>query len=284
MRILIAGCGDVGTALGLELAAQGCEVVGLRRRAEPLPAPLRTVRADLTDPASLEALPRGVHAVVYSAAADAFSEAAYRAAYSDGLQALLDILRRRDERPRRLIFVSSTAVYAQADGSWVDEDSPAAPVSFSGRCLLAGERAALGAGFAACVVRFGGIYGPGRTRLIARVREGAPCTDPPPLWTNRIHREDCAGVLRHLLMRETAAPLYLGVDCQPAPECRVMDWIAARLGLPRPRRAPGSQGAGPRRANKRCDNRRLLACGYRFRYPTFREGYAQVLACDEGKR
>lgn len=285
MRILIAGCGDVGTALGLRLAADRHEVFGLRRRSEALPEPLHAVRADLTEPGTLTVLPDGLEAVVYSAAADAFDEAAYEAAYVRGLDHLLEALGRGTRPPRRLLYVSSTGVYGQSDGSWVDEDSETRPAGFSGRCLLAGEARALDSGMEACVVRFGGIYGPGRTRLIERVRDGAACTDRPPVWTNRIHRDDCAYVLRHLLGLETLARVCLGVDCEPAPECAVMDWIADRLGRPRPQRVSAEPaGQGRRRANKRCRNARLLASGYRFRYPTFREGYAQVLAYNADRK
>lgn len=275
MRILIAGCGDVGTALGLGLAAEGHDVFGVRRRSDALPVPIRPVRADLTAPASLGALPRGIQAVIYAVAAGASSDAAYEAAYVRGVHSLLSVLERRGEAIERFLFVSSTGVYAQADGAWVDETSPTEPTHFSGRRLLEGERLALGSAYPACVVRFGGIYGPGRTRLSERVRVGAPCVQDPPVWTNRIHRDDCAGVLRHLLLLPTPEPLYLGVDCKPATECEVMDWIAARLGLPPPQRV-GADVLG--RSNKRCCNARLLASGYRFAYPTFREGYAQVLA------
>ncbi|NIR28268.1 MAG: SDR family oxidoreductase [Gammaproteobacteria bacterium] len=285
MRILIAGCGDVGTALGLRLTAEGHEVFGLRRRSEALPEPLHRLRGDLTEPATLAALPARLDVVVYSAAAGAFDEAAYEAVYVRGLSHLVDALHREGQRPRRLLYVSSTGVYGQSDGSWVDEDSDTEPAHFSGRCLLAGEARALDAGIPGCVVRFGGIYGPGRTRLMQRVREGARCIDQPPVWTNRIHRDDCAGVLRHLAGRETVAPVYLAVDCEPSPECAVMDWIAERLGRPHPPRVSAqSAGSGRRRANKRCRNARLLASGYRFRYPTFREGYAQVLAYNQDQK
>lgn len=274
-QVLIAGCGDVGTALGVRLAAAGHAVWGLRREPAGLPAAIAPIRADLTRPETLTRLPAGLDAVCYLAAADGFAEAAYRAAYVDGLGNLLAALAGRPVR--RLIFVSSTAVYGQGQGEWVDERSPTEPGGFSGTCLLEGERLALGGPFSALVLRLGGIYGPGRTRLIDAVRRGAPCAHDPPRYTNRIHRDDCAGALAHLL--ELAAPqaVYLGVDHAPAPECEVMDWLAEALGLPRPPRGDGPGGGSPQRGNKRCRNDLLAASGYRFRYPTYRDGYAAVL-------
>ena len=138
----------------------------------------------------------------------------------------------------------------------------------------------------ATVVRFAGIYGPGRGWLIERARSGASCSDDPPKYTNRIHRDDCAGVLAHLVGlavdREWLDDRYIGVDDEPAAECEVLDWLAARLGAPPPRRTPAGAPAA-RGSGKRCSNARLRGTGYRFRYPSFRDGYAAVLA-GEGVR
>src|SRR5262245_26724205 len=279
-RILIAGCGDVGSALGLLLAADGHEVLGLRRRPERLPAPIHPVAGDLCDAATLAAIPADVELVAYTAAADAFDDDAYRRAYVDGVANLLGALRAAAAPVRRVLFTSSTAVYAQSDGGWVDESSPAEPVGFSGRRVLEGERLVAGSRFPAIILRLAGIYGPGRTRLVDRVRDRlATCSDGPPRWTNRIHRDDCAGAARHLLTLADAGPLWLGVDDEPADECVVLDWLAARLGVPPPHRVPSDPAASRRpQSNKRCSNRALVASGYALRYPTFREGYAALLA------
>jgi nucleoside-diphosphate-sugar epimerase len=278
--VLIAGCGDVGSALGLLLAADGHEVFGLRRRPEHLPAPIRPVAGDLGDAATLAAIPPDVELVAYTAAADGFDDGAYRRAYVDGVANLLAALRAAAAPVRRLLFTSSTAVYAQTDGGWVDETSATEPGGFSGRRVLEGERLVTGSGLHGIVLRLAGIYGPGRTRLIDRVRDGlATCSDGPPRWTNRIHRDDCAGAARHLLTLADPGPVWLGVDDEPADECAVLDWLAARLGAPPPRRVP-SDPAGARRpqSNKRCSNRALVASGYVLRYPTFRDGYGAMVA------
>jgi nucleoside-diphosphate-sugar epimerase len=239
VRCLIAGCGYVGTALGVELAAAGHEVFALRRRPQGLPAPLRPLAADLADPETLAGLPAGIEGVIY------------------------------------------TAAYGQQDGRWVDEDSATEPGDFSGRLVLAGERALAEGPIPATAVRFGGIYGPGRTRLTESVRSGsARVAAGPPRWTNRIHRDDAAGALGHLLLHPDPAPVYVAVDCEPATQRDVYDWLAKRLGTAAPLDAPLDGTASPRRAssNKRCRNARLLASGYAFRYPSFREGYAALLA------
>ena len=272
-NILIAGCGDVGIALGLMLVADGHRVYALRRNVGALPSSLEPIAADLTDSATLRSLPEADF-VYYTAAADGRDEAAYQRAYVSGVGNLLQSLKRQSQSTVRVVFVSSTGVYGQDAGEWVDESSPTEPEHFSGIKLLEGERLCLQGVFPATAVRFGGIYGPGRNRLVRQVRDGATCVDRPPRYTNRIHRDDCARVLRHLLQLDAPAPVYIGVDCDPAPQCTVMDWMAKRMSAPVPRRksAPGPGGQG-----KRCRNDLLLESGYRFLYPTFREGYAQLI-------
>jgi nucleoside-diphosphate-sugar epimerase len=219
MRILIAGCGDIGTALGVELAAMGHDVWGIRRMPGALPSAVRGLQGDLARPATLGGLPRAIDVVVYTAGPDASTDDAYRTAYVQGLRGLLRALEGTPPAPRRTILVSSTAVYGQTDGRWVDEASPTEPRGFRGRRLLEAERLLVASRLPATIVRLGGIYGPGRTRLVDRLRRGdAACVAGPPRYSNRIHRADAIGVLR-----------------------------------------------------------RLLTSGYRFRYPTFREGYAAVL-------
>lgn len=277
-RILIAGCGYVGSAIGLELVDDGHEVFGLRRKVAGLPAAIQPLEADLAMAASLDRLPPDIDYVLYLASPGSSDEAHYRSAYVVGLANLLSALDARAQRPRRILFASSTAVYGQERGEWVDETSPTEPSHFSGRRLLEAEALLAESDYASVVVRFGGIYGPRRMRLVDQVRTGrAVYRAVRPQYTNRIHRDDCVGVLRHLMVFEAPARLYLGVDCEPAQEIAVMSWLAGSLGAPPPRPARRGEGRG-RRGNKRCRNERLLASGYEFRYPTFREGYTAVLA------
>jgi nucleoside-diphosphate-sugar epimerase len=279
-NILIAGCGYVGTALGLRLAAAGHVVWGIRRSAEGLPSGIRHVAADLTIPETLRELPPALDVVFYTAAPNGPDEATYRAIYVDGLRYVLEALACQHQSPQRVLLTSSTAVYAQLGGEWVDETSPTEPQHFTGRRVLEGERVLLDGPFPATVLRLGGIYGPGRTSLIERVRQGfATCRDGPPLYTNRIHRDDCAGALHHLMTLPQPDSRYIGVDHEPADYCDVLCWLAAQLGAPPPR-VEASSGTDTRRhrTNKRCRHDKLITSGYVFRYPTFREGYAALLA------
>lgn len=278
MRVLIAGCGYVGSALAGLLVAEGHDVWGLRRTPTGLPSGVHPFAADLRDPATLASLPPALDVVAYTAAAGESTDAGYQAAYVDGARHLLDALSEQEQRPRRVLFTSSTSVYGQREGEWVDEDSRTEPAGFSGARMLEGERVFLDGPFPATVLRLGGIYGPERTSLVEKVRSGdAECT-PEPSWTNRIHRDDAAGALRHLMMLDAPAPVYLGVDREPAALCDVYRWIAARLGLAGPPvRAGAADGRKRSPSNKRCSSDRLASSGYAFRYPTFREGYGALL-------
>ena len=274
MRVLIAGCGYVGCALGSLLASDGHMVFGLRRNPASLPDSIRPVVADLSRSLASETLPEELDYIFYTASAGGAEDAAYRSAYVDGPRNLLEAFAGRRTNIRRVFFTSSTGVYAQSNGEWVDETSPTEPETHTGRRLLEGERVMAEGLFPATVVRLAGIYGPGRTRSIVRALE-APAGDGPPVYANRIHRDDCAGVLRHLMLLPETAPLYLAADYEPADRRTVAEWLSARLGRPLPEAS--SSGARPRRTNKRCSNARLAASGYEFRYPTFREGFAGLL-------
>lgn len=277
-RCLVAGCGYVGSQLAGLLAGEGHSVWGLRRSAWTPPPGVKPLAADLLRPESLGGLPEGLDLVFYTASAGGGGEAAYRAAYVNGLDNLLGALREHGEGPR-VVFTSSTGVYAQEDGSWVDEDSPTEPPHYSGRLLLEGEALLGASGCESVVVRLGGIYGPGRTRLVDAVRAGrARIRSGGPRYTNRIHRDDCAGVLAFVAGLPEPARCYLGVDRDPADEAEVLRWLAARLGAAPPPLGDDEEAASRRvRSNKRCSCARLLEAGYRLRHPTFREGYGALI-------
>ncbi|MEO1367083.1 MAG: SDR family NAD(P)-dependent oxidoreductase, partial [Acidobacteriota bacterium] len=130
-------------------------------------------------------------------------------------------------------------------------------------------------------VRLAGIYGPGRTRLIDSVRSGeAVIYDDPPRYTNRIHVDDCARLLRHLGEVPDPASTYIGVDHDPATDRDVKEWLAAALGAPTPPSAadrPEARAGGRRGGNKRCSNRRVAGAGFVFSYRDFRAGYGALL-------
>ncbi|WP_052668536.1 SDR family oxidoreductase [Nitriliruptor alkaliphilus] len=281
-RVLIAGCGDLGTELGLRLAARGWEVFGGRRSPEVLPAPIIGVRSDLEG--DLGALPPDLDVVVHAAAAGGRGVTGYEAVYRDGLGRLLQRLDDDGQAPRRVVFVSATSVYGVDDGSEVDEDTPTEPSRATGRVLVEAEQLLAASALPGTSVRLAGVYGPGRTRLIDTVRDGTarqPVGDHP---TNRIHRDDAAAAIVHLLTEvDDPDEVYVGVDHDQAQLADVQRFLAAELGVPEPPPADEGDTTGRRSGAKRCCGDRLRDTGFTFRYPTYREGYQAILA-GEGTR
>lgn len=268
-RVLIAGCGDVGTRLALRLLARGAEVWGLRRSARPLPSGVQALRADLTDPATLRDLPRGITHVVYAATPQARDEDAYRRAFLDGPRHLLAAL--DTAALAHVVFVSSSAVYGEHGGGWVDEATLPDPPGFNGRVLLEAEAALATQRWPVTALRLAGLYGPGRTRLIEEIRAGrARAPRNPPFWSNRIHVDDAAAALDLLLGLPMPAPVYVGVDDTPLPLHELYAALAAHLGAPPPAEGPPPPGIG----SKRLSNARLRAAGFVPRWPDARAGYA----------
>jgi nucleoside-diphosphate-sugar epimerase len=279
LEILVAGCGYVGSRLARRLLASGARVHTLRRGGGGGVPGAASIRGDLEVPGSLRALPAELDGAVFAASPSELDERGYRRIFVDGLGNLIRALDGRMRSGARLVFTSSTAVYAQSEGEWVDETSPTEPTGFNGRVLLEAEGLLRDAPLAGCALRLGGIYGPGRTRRIDQVREGRARLAPgPPHFTNRIHRDDAAGAIAHLLAAEHTEETYVGVDGEPADDNDVLRFLAAELGIPEP---PFAAAAPPRRGgSKRCRNRRLVNAGYRFEYPGFRAGYRALLAAE----
>jgi nucleoside-diphosphate-sugar epimerase len=273
--VLLAGCGDVGIRTGLKLAAQGRKVYGLRRSTGALPSPLLPLVGDLTDAASLGDLPEDISDVIFLPAPGQRDEAAYRGLFLDGLRHLIEALDGR--RLQRLLFVSSSAVYGEHGGAWIDEESPCRPLAFNGHLLLQAEHWLEQTLPQAVVARCSGIYGPGRTRLVDQVLAGtARLPAGAPEFSNRIHVDDVAGALAHLLALPQPQRCYVLSDDCPASLAEVQGWLADQLGLPPPlpETAAGERAVG----NKRLSNRRLRESGYTLQYADFRNGYGTILA------
>ncbi|MFJ4144914.1 NAD-dependent epimerase/dehydratase family protein [Pseudomonas sp. NPDC089734] len=276
--VLIAGCGDIGSRLAGQLQAHEWTVYGLRRDTSLLPAGVIPVKGDLFDWLEPEGWPTGtIDYLVYCATPTQRDEWGYRRAYVDGLAQVLIWMKQHQQRPRRIVFVSSSGVYGQQHGEWIDETSATEPGSFSGNVMLEAERVALNSGFPATVVRLTGIYGPGRNDLSNRVRQGQSVQIDPPVYANRIHADDAAGLLAFLLLADARGvaldDCYLGVDDDPAALGDVVAWMREYLGV-----TEWSDEVGVRRAgSKRCSNARARALGWVPRYPDYRAGYAALL-------
>ena len=295
-HILVAGYGKLGRRVAMQLA-DSFRVSALKRSPQTPDAGVALCFADLNDPPGLsetlaQALPDGADYLLYCLSPSERSEAGYRAAYLNGLKNLLTAIPNRNAL-KHVIFVSSTSVYQQDSGEWVDEQSPCQPTSFSGKILLEAEQFLQRQAIKATIVRFSGIYGGSRSRLIDQVRHALDKDEvltASPGFTNRIHEDDCVGFLCHLMtllaQNKSVAPLYLGTDSEPVEQAEVYRFIAgqlqAELALEQRQTLKledSPETAKPRRAgSKRCANRLMLSTGYELRFPSFRQGYAQHLS------
>ncbi len=290
MRAAILGCGYVGLELGRQLLEAGHEPIGVRRSGAGVAAieenGFEGVRADVTDPSSLEAVP-DVDALVFAASSGGRGAEAAREVYVDGLETAIEAFGTRDEPPELLVYTSSTGVFGDHGGDWVDEETPIEPTTPKTQVLAEAERVALETptafGYDGTVARFGGLYGPDRYRL-ERYLEG-PVTDG---YLNMVHRDDAAGAVRFLLEGDLArGDVVQVVDDEPVSKWSFADWLADECGVERPPKRTKEQrladddlsDAARRRilTSKRCSNALLRELGYEFTYPTFREGYRDAI-------
>lgn len=286
MHVLIAGCGWLGVEIARALNARGDRVTGVRRSRSGVEELLREriepLVLDLADPAAARGLPGDVDAVVSCASADGGDAAAYRRAYPDVNRTLLDAAGRRPLRA--LVYVGSTGVFGQSDGQDVDETTEPAPVGPSAGVLVEAERMLLdaaAAGIETRIVRLTGLYGPGRTGVLDRVRRGELALGPgDDAWTNWCRREDAAAFVVAAVDRGARGGVYHGTDAEPVRRRDLVVWIARRLGIePARRDADDAAPQGGRSAaNRRVLGERTRAeLGVALRYPTFRDGLAPLL-------
>ncbi|WIV67062.1 SDR family oxidoreductase [Natrialbaceae archaeon AArc-T1-2] len=290
MRVAILGCGYVGRELGRQLLAAGHDPIGVRRSSEGVAAiesdGFEGVQADVTESPSLAVVP-DVDGVVFAASSGGRDAEAAREIYVDGLETAIEAFGTREDPPERFVYTSSTGVYGDHGGDWVDEETPIEPTTDKTEVLAEAERIALEVpdryGIDGTVARFAGLYGPDRYRL-ERYLEG-PVTEG---YLNMIHRDDAAGAVRFLLTDDLAREeTVLVVDDEPADRWTFADWLAEQCGLEPPekrttdeRLAEDDLSEATRRrvsTSKRCSNATLRGLGYDLVYPTYREGYRDAI-------
>lgn len=278
MKILLAGCGDIGqrTALKFAQLPSRHQCFGLKRNPQNLPPSITPVAGNMTDVEQLTSiLNQQFDVVIVTLTPQSFTEPAYRDSYVAGAEALAAAIEQTQSQPKLVLWVSSTSVYGNNQGAWVDENTPTNPASFSGRLLLQAEQTIGRLPCAHSIVRFSGIYGPGRTRMLDQIKAGKGRPAQPEQWSNRIHSDDCAGVLAHLVELfeggESLETVYLGTDCEPVTQHRMRRWMASQM------QVQLTDETVVQNAIRRCSNQRLLESGYEFIYPSYKEGYLALM-------
>jgi len=267
-RILIAGCGYVGQATADLFHAAGWDVEGWTASEESRAAlsakPYPSCQVDISNCDQVAERPGTFDAVIHCASSRGGGVEFYRQIYLDGARNLLDRF-----AETKLLFTSSTSVYAQGDGSWVTEESETQPVRDTALVLLETEKLVLER--RGTVARLAGIYGPGRSALLSKFLAGTAIIDPESdRFVNQVHRHDIASAIFFLLTRETQeTQIYNVVDDQPMLQTECYRWLAQRLDRPLP---PIGKSTGQRKrgsSNKRVSNAKLRSLGWTPRYPTF---------------
>jgi nucleoside-diphosphate-sugar epimerase len=264
MKIAILGCGYVGAEFARQAKAAGHDILGVVR-SEASRDKLRgegiTAEAFDLHAGDWALLPKQFDAVVYAASTGGGGPEAYALAYDVGVKRAL--VWARAVGAQAFVFTSSTGVYRQDDGRIVDEESVVggAPTADA---ILGGERAVLSSGFAkARVLRFGGLYGPGRHHMVDQLRRGDHVIGGRvDHYINYLHRDDAASSLLAAVVEGPAgARVYNVGDGQPVTKEGLARWIAERLGQPAPVFDPNAP-AGPRVAKGgRTQPSRIVATG-----------------------
>lgn len=277
--IVIIGCGFLGEAAAALFSARGASVLGLVRseasRASLSHASFETALCDVTSDASVAALsPRlsGVSVAIHAVSPGMRGEEAYAALYRDGLKRVVAAW-----QPRRVIFVSSTSVYGQDDGSWITEESPTEPARETGRILLEAEKIALEAGGIAA--RLTGIYGPGRSYLLRNFLSGeAVLENGGGRWINQIHRDDGAAALVRLGDPEVSPGVYNVTDDTPTTQREVYGWMADFFGRPLPPEGPPGLALRRGVTSKRISNAKMHGLGWAPTFPSYRDALPLLAA------
>ena len=287
MRVLVIGCGYVGLPLAKELLRLGHHVVGMTRSPENAQALLRQgiqpVIADISQADALAPCSASFDWIVNLVSSSHGGVEAYRSVYLAGTRNLIDWL--RPTPPRLYLAASSTSVYAQMDGSRVDESSSTESPAETSRVLIEMEKLLLDAArqsrLPAVLLRMAGIYGPGRIHLIEQFfRSPADANAAPNTLVNMIHLDDVIGAILSTFANGRPGQVYNVVDDEPTPRDEIFAWLAQRR--QRELTPPVGNAADSRRTrpqtNKRVLNHKLKTeLGYRLQYPTFREGFNSLL-------
>lgn len=239
-------------------------------------------QVDLGDAAATQKLllagPQPWQIITVTLTPASFDDEGYRLGYVEPMRNIIGALDSAQWQGL-LVFVSSTGVYGQDDGREVNEQSQTRPTRFSGKRLLEAETLLRASPINSVCVRFSGIYGPGRERLIKMAAEKKWQASDQSQWTNRIHVDDCAGVIAHLieqyLEEGPLSSIVLASDSESVNSWHIKQWLAREQGVISSIEA--STYCGPMR-NKICGNQQLRDSGYEFKYPTYREGYKAVLS------
>ena len=291
-RILVVGYGKLGRRVAHNLSEKH-HVIAMKRSPIEQVGKVNMCFADVTNAESLKQALKtnvndGIDYLIYCLSPSEYSEQGYRNAYLIGLQNVLRNLPNAN-RLQHIIFISSTSVYHHSNGEEVDENSICSPSNYSGKVLLEAESYLAGLNIASSAIRFSGIYGGNRSRLIEQVKhalENNEVLQAAPGYTNRIHEDDCLGFICHLIdlleQKQGLEDCYIGTDSCPVEQAEVYQFIADQFqSLDVNKQTPplsievtDSAKSKRRAGSKRCNNDRMKQSAYVLKYRSYKDGYA----------
>jgi len=289
MKKLVFGGGYLGERVARRWQEQGAEVHvvtrSVARAADFATQGFFPHVANINNPKTLAGLPP-VETVLFAVGYDRSSSRSIQEVYEKGLQNVLAAL---PEETKHVVYISSTGVYGDAQGEWVDERTPPAPHRPGGKASLAAEQVLTehSLGSSSAILRLAGIYGPGRVPHLEKILQGESLRVPSESLLNLIHVEDAADVVlateKWLPKAETRQhpALFCVSDGHPVARHDFYTEIARLVERPTPRFEspdPQSPVASRAQANKKVSNRQLIETfNLELTYPTYQTGLAAIL-------
>lgn len=289
--VIIFGCGYVGTALAETLIEQGVRVGALTRNAERAEELRKlgmseVIVAELNGHEWIGKISGDYDAVVNCVSSAGGGLEGYRKSYLQGQQRILEWA--KSQALKSFVYTSSSSVYAQDGGVFVDETVDTSEAPATGQVLLESERLIeeaddlFGAWY---VLRLSGIYGPGRHFLLNQLREGkGTIPGPGDYHMNMVHRDDIISAILSALPGTSPSGIYNISDNKPATKETVLHYLAEQLQLPAPDFDPSQISPRLKRRGGRMPDRLISnekakkLLGWQPSYSSYKEGYAALLS------
>jgi nucleoside-diphosphate-sugar epimerase len=273
MRVLQIGCGGLGTLIAQETLAHGHELIIVRRSRQAVPQGAQVLHLDVVKADALAPIAELQPEILLYCLAPVEGQS-YQQTYVQGLKNVLAHVSK--SALRHVFFISSTGIYGEHQGEFVDDSTAVVPADADGQVMLDAERLLYELPCAHSALRVSGIYGPQRLYLLRAVQDQARW---PKIahWTNRIHELDVARAVVHLYELVTngmVLPAHCIVtDGVPALQHEVLQWMAGKMQLPLPDTPPLEPQTG-----KRITNQFLPQSGFKLKFADYRAGYEAILA------
>lgn len=266
MKLLLVGYGYLGQAIASLFRENAWEVIPVS-----LSGADGSISCDVGDLKEVAKLPTA-DLIIHCAASGRGGADAYRHVYVNGSKALTAAF-----PGVPIFFTSSTSVYAQTDGSIVDEASPTQPDRETGLLLLEAENVILSSG--GIVTRLAGIYGPGRSVILKKfLNNETVIEEDGRRFLNQIHRDDAAAAIYHLAQSaaEKSGQIYNVSDSNPISQLQCHQILAEKFGRAVPSFGPRDLNRKRGWTHKRVSNAKLCHTGWTPRYPSFTDATQEI--------